>query len=155
MVPTGSAVVVAVVDGDTIDVSFEQAGAERVRLIGIDAPESVSPSTPEQCFGAEASEALTDLLPPGTRVRLERDLETRDRYGRLLAYVHHDDVLINARLIEHGYANAVFYAPNTAYEVEFTRREAKAREAGVGLWSACDGPDQPLEQFPDTDTVGS
>lgn len=153
---SGWSTVVYVVDGDTIDVDLHGGGTERVRLIGIDAPESVSPSTPEQCFGAEASAALRQLLPEGTPVRLERDAEARDRYGRLLAYVRRsdDDLFVNRWMIDHGFANAVAYEPNTTFEADFSARERRARSDGVGLWGSCDGPDQPLEAFPDSATVG-
>ena len=76
-----------VVDGDTIDVELG-GHAERVRLLGIDTPETDEPGKPVQCYGKEASAAhQAELLPAGTAVRLERDVEARDRYGRLLAYV--------------------------------------------------------------------
>ena len=145
-VDAGVATVDYVIDGDTVDLII--AGQEdRVRLIGIDAPESVSRDVPVQCFGAEASEALTGLLPPGSQVRIERDKEARDRYGRLLLYVHRvdDDLFVNRWLIEQGFADALFFEPNTHFEAEFTRVRNTARAEGRGLWSSCDGPDQPLE----------
>ena len=74
---------------------------ERVRLLGVDAPESVHPSVPVQCFGPEASEALGGLLPAGTAVRLERDVESRDRYDRLLLYLYRAD---SSRHIPHLWA---------------------------------------------------
>ena len=85
--PDGAnATVVRVVDGDTL--IAELGGTEtRVRLIGIDTPESVDPRRPVECFGKRASQRLADLLPVGTPLRLERDAEERDRYQRLLAYV--------------------------------------------------------------------
>lgn len=151
----GLATVVHVVDGDTIDVELAGSVTERVRLIGIDTPESVSRSTPVQCYGAEATEALRSLLPEDTVVRLERDLETRDRYGRLLAYVHRfdDDLFVNRWMVEHGFANAVFYEPNTTFEADFTALENGAQADAIGLWGSCDGPDQPLEAFPEGATV--
>ena len=103
----GEAVVQRVVDGDTIVVSI--AGRdERVRLIGVDTPESVDPRKPVQCFGKEASAFTTQLLPPGTVVRLERDVEARDRFDRLLAYVYRvsDGLFVNFELARAGYATA-------------------------------------------------
>jgi micrococcal nuclease len=145
----GLAVVVRVIDGDTIDVTLGSY-RERVRLIGVDTPETVSTQTPEQCFGAEASSALASLLPVGTEVRLERDHESRDRYGRLLAYVHrrHDDVFVNAWLLESGLGDVLFYEPNTSFERAFVALRDEARRNGVGLWTMCSGPDQPLGSFP-------
>ena len=140
------AIVEFVIDGDTVDVTV--AGErERVRLIGIDTPESVSRNVPVQCFGKEASDALTGLLPPGTVLRIERDEEARDRYGRLLLYLYRseDDLFVNEWMIQQGFADTLFFEPNTTFEGPFTRSRNDARAAGLGLWSACDGPDQPLE----------
>jgi len=92
---TANATVARVVDGDTIDVTVNGT-EERVRLIGIDTPETVKPNTPVQCYGPEASEHTKELLPPGTPVYLERDLVARDDYGRLLSYVFRNDgVFVN------------------------------------------------------------
>lgn len=134
-----------VVDGDTIILLIDDQ-AERVRLIGVDSPESVSRDTPDQCFGAEASEALQGLLPPGTEVRIVRDEEPRDRYGRLLLYLYRvsDDLFVNQWLVDGGFADAVSYRPNVTFELDFADRRDVAREGRVGLWGACDGPDQPL-----------
>lgn len=140
------AVVDFVIDGDTVDVTI--AGqSERVRLIGIDTPESVSRSVPIQCFGQEASDALTGLLPPGTELRIERDTEARDRFGRLLLYLYRaeDDLFVNEWMIDQGFADTMFFEPNTTFEGSFTRARNDARADELGLWGACDGPDQPLE----------
>lgn len=144
--PPDQAIVEFVIDGDTVDLAI--AGTtERVRLIGIDTPESVSRDTPVQCFGAEASEALTGLLPPGTAVVIERDIEARDRFGRLLLYLRRadDGLFVNRWMVEQGFADTLFIEPNTTFEADFTRARNEARSADLGLWGACDGPDQPLE----------
>lgn len=140
------AIVEFVIDGDTVDVVV--AGeSERVRLIGIDTPESVSRSVPVQCFGKEASDALTGLLPPGTVLRIERDEEARDRFGRLLLYLYRseDDLFVNEWMIQQGFADTLFFEPNTTFEGSFTRVRNDAKAADLGLWGSCDGPDQPLE----------
>lgn len=139
------AVIDGVVDGDTVDVVIT-GSRERVRLIGIDAPESVSRDTPEQCFGAEAADALRGLLPVGQAIRIERDAESRDRYGRLLLYLHRveDDLFVNEWLVANGFADTLFFEPNTTYRSAFTELRNRARGAGVGLWGSCEGPDQPL-----------
>lgn len=138
-----------VVDGDTVDLLFDDPAGEieeRVRLIGIDAPESVSRSDPRQCFGDEASDALTGLLPVGSAVLVTRDREARDRFGRLLAYLERPDGLdVNLWLIEQGFADALFFEPNTSRRAEFTDAAETARSEGRGLWGVCDGPDQPLD----------
>jgi micrococcal nuclease len=136
----GRAEIVEVVDGDTVTVRLVgQTTDERVRLIGIDTPESVDPRSPVECYGKEASDRTRALLPPGTAVRLERDVEARDRYDRLLAYVHRaeDDLFVNLALVEEGYASVATYPPNTAHASAFTSAAADARRTGRGLWAAC------------------
>lgn len=135
-------VVTRVVDGDTLDVAIRAATGgrtvnERVRLIGIDTPESVRPGETPECFGPEASLRLNELTPPGTHVRLERDVEARDPFGRLLAYVYVGDDMVNMTLAREGYAEAMSIPPNTAFEREFRTAVAAARGRGSGLWGAC------------------
>ncbi len=138
----GPATVERVIDGDTIVVAVA-GGHETVRLIGIDTPESVARDRPDECFGAEASHRLAELLPPGTPVRLTRDVEPRDMYDRLLAYVFRgaDGLFVNAAQVAEGYAEAKDYPPNVTYRDDFEAAEATARRAGRGLWAACGGPD--------------
>ncbi len=141
----GTATVVRHVDGDTVVV--EIAGREEpVRLIGIDTPESVAQDRPVECFGPEAKARTAELLPEGTAVRLERDIEARDRYDRLLAYVFRasDDVLVNLLLVEEGYAESKAFPPNTARQGDLDRAEATARAAGIGLWPVCGGTSTPI-----------
>lgn len=132
-------VVTRVVDGDTVD-----TGVGRVRLIGIDTPETVHPERGVECFGREASAFAARLMPPGTAVRLRYDAERRDRYGRLLAYVYRadDGLFVNAELVEQGYAQVSTVPPNVAHADELVMLARDARDAGRGLWSACseDGP---------------
>lgn len=135
----GAARVVRVVDGDTVVV--ELAGREeRVRLIGVDTPESVDPRRPVECFGKEAAAFTESLLPEGTPVRLVRDVEARDRYDRLLAYVYRaaDDLFVNAELVRQGYAQPLTIPPNVAHAEQFVALAAEARAEARGLWSACD-----------------
>lgn len=141
----GQATVVRVVDGDTLVV--EVGGRhEPVRLIGIDTPETVHPDRPAECFGAEASARLAALLPPGATVRLTRDIEPRDVYDRLLAYVERtpDGLLVNVAQVAEGYAEASHHPPNTAHRDRLDEAERAARAAGLGLWSACGGTGVPL-----------
>ena len=130
-------VVGRVVDGDTIRVHI--GGEETVRLIGIDTPESVDPRSPVECFGVEASAHLEELLPVGTRVRLVRDVEARDRFDRLLAYVYRaeDDLFVNRQMALDGYADVLTFPPNVAHAADFVDAVREAREAGRGLWGAC------------------
>ena len=141
----GTATVLRNVDGDTVDVDIDGV-EESIRLIGIDTPETVSPSRPVECFGPEASARANELLPAGTVVRLERDVEARDRYGRLLAYVYRDrdGTLVNLLLVEEGYAAASPFPPNTVHQAAFDRAEAEAKANGRGLWPVCGGTDTPV-----------
>jgi micrococcal nuclease len=131
-------VVTKITDGDTIHVHIG-GGDETVRLIGIDTPESVDPRSPVECFGQEASAHLKELIPVGTDVRLVRDVEARDRYDRLLAYVYRadDDLFVNRQMALDGYADLLTYPPNVAHVEDFTTAVREARDAGRGLWSAC------------------
>lgn len=125
--------VTRVVDGDTIAL-----GRERVRLIGVDTPETKRPGTPVQCFGPAAS-AFTARLLTGRRVRLEYDVERRDRYGRLLAYVRRagDGRFVNAALVARGYARTLPIAPNVRWAERFAALARQARARRRGLWRAC------------------
>ncbi len=120
-----------VIDGDTIVLN----GGERVRLIGVDTPETVHPSKPVEYYGKEAS-AFTRRTVEGKRVRLEYEPGARtDRYGRTLAYIYTDGGdLLNQEIIEGGYGNAYTRFPFSKME-EFRAAEREAREAGRGLWA--------------------
>lgn len=141
----GRAVVTHPVDGDTIEVRIGHA-AERVRLIGIDTPESVARGRPVECYGREAKARMAELLPAGSEVRLERDVEARDKYGRLLAYVFRvsDSVQVNLLLVQEGFAEARAFEPNTTRQGELDRAEAEAKAAHRGLWPVCGSTDVPV-----------
>lgn len=140
----GRATVEYVVDGDTIDVEIG-GRTERVRLIGIDTPETKKPNSPTECFGPEASAFTTSLLPIGTVVRIERDIVGRDGYGRLLGYVHivaaNDagpaDTFVNLEIIEQGYARPLTIEPNSAFAPDFAAAAGRAERADLGLWAVC------------------
>jgi micrococcal nuclease len=129
--------VTKIVDGDTIHV---QVGGrrEKVRYIGVDTPETHKPGTPVQCYGRSAS-AFNARLVAERRVELRTDAETRDRYGRLLAYVYRrpDGMFVNAELVRRGFATILTIPPNVAHAQEFLRLQRAARQAGRGLWGAC------------------
>jgi micrococcal nuclease len=137
---TQNATVVRVIDGDTIEAMV--AGTdERVRLIGIDTPETKKPNTPVQCYGPEASAYTESLLQPGTPIYLERDLVARDDYGRLLAYIFRttDGLFVNADIITKGYARVLEIKPNLAYHVTFEQGAHQAETMNLGLWANCSG----------------
>lgn len=125
--------VVEVVDGDTIKVRLG-GEVETVRYIGMDTPETVHPIRGVEPYGIEASEQNRQLVA-GRRVRLEFDVEKRDRYGRLLAYVYVDTLFVNAELLRRGYAQLMTVPPNVRYVDLFRRLQTEAREAGRGLWA--------------------
>jgi micrococcal nuclease len=129
--------VVRVVDGDTIAVQLA-GGREKVRYIGIDTPETKDPRRPVQCFGQQAADFNTGLVG-GERVRVVRDVEARDRYGRLLAYVYRarDGLFVNAELARLGYAQPLSIPPDVRFAGRFAALAREARAARRGLWSAC------------------
>jgi micrococcal nuclease len=121
-----------VIDGDTIIVNIGDQ-EERVRLIGVDTPETVHPQKPVEYFGKEASK-FTKSMVEGKRVRLEYDWQRRDKYGRLLAYVYLEDgTLLNAEIIKQGYGFAYTRFP-FKYLEEFRQYERDARNNSKGLW---------------------
>ena len=124
--------VVRVVDGDTIHVRIG-ARVEKVRYIGVNTPEVHHPTKGEEPGGREAAEVNRRLVE-GQAVRLELDVQERDRYGRLLAYVWIGDLMINAELVRLGYAQVMPIPPNVRYQEMFLKLQREAREAGRGLW---------------------
>ena len=122
-----------VIDGDTIAVE-KNGKKEKVRLIGVDTPETVHPSKPVEYFGKEASE-FTRKNVEGKRVRLEYDWQSRDKYGRLLAYVYIEEngTFLNAEIIRQGYGFAYTRYP-FKYLEDFRKYEREARENRRGLW---------------------
>jgi micrococcal nuclease len=126
--------VVRVVDGDTIQVCCIGWKREKVRYIGINTPETKHPTKEVEHFGEEASEANRKLVEDKTVV-LEFDVERRDRYGRLLAYVFlKDGTFVNAWLVEHGFAQVMTVPPNVKHQELFLKLQRDAREARRGLW---------------------
>src|SRR6266540_2829475 len=129
--------VIRVIDGDTIVVSPN----EKVRLIGVDTPETVHPKKAVQCFGKDAKE-FTRSMVERKSIRLVLDDSNvarnhKDRYGRTLAYVYFDDgTMLNAELIRRGYAHAYTRFP-FRHVVEFRQLERIARSQAVGLWASC------------------
>src|SRR3954447_19900080 len=133
----GEATVTRVVDGDTVHVAIGGAD-ETGRYIGTNTPEAVTPNTPVQCF-AKAASTANERLVDGRRVRIVYDVERRDRYGRLLAYVYRaqDGAFVNAALVREGYARTMTIPPNVRFASRFAELARDAREARRGLWRAC------------------
>lgn len=132
---TSAPLVTRVVDGDTIIVQIDGA-SEKVRLIGVDTPETVDPRKPVQCFGKEASN-FTKTLLLNKQIVLETDPSQgdRDKYGRLLRYVFlNDGTLVNQKIITDGYGHEYTYRIPYKYQTEFKNAERSARESQKGLW---------------------
>lgn len=132
-----------VIDGDTIEI-IRYGKIEKVRLIGIDTPETVDPRKAVQCFGLEASGYAKQALSNKT-IRLEFDpmVGERDKYGRLLGYVWLDsDTLVNNELVKQGYAHEYTYRSQAyKYQRLFKSSEQEAKQGAVGFWSpqTCNG----------------
>lgn len=122
-----------VVDGDTIELD----GGEKVRLIGIDTPETVKPGTPVQPYGPEASALTKQMLPEGQSIDLEMDVQERDRYGRLLGYVYlPNGTMVNAAIMDAGLAQVLTIPPDVKYAGLFLALQQDARTESRGLWSS-------------------
>jgi micrococcal nuclease len=120
-----------VVDGDTLVL----ANGARVRLLGVDTPETVKPNTPVQPWGSEAS-AFAKAFVAGGTVRLTFDSERTDKYDRFLAYVWVGDRMLNEELLRAGLGKALLQYPySSAMKRRFRQAEAEAKQARRGMWS--------------------
>ncbi|MDD3648376.1 MAG: thermonuclease family protein [Candidatus Dojkabacteria bacterium] len=134
-----TATVTDVIDGDTIEIYYNGT-IEKVRLIGIDTPESKHPQKPVECFSKEATEKMKSLVE-GKQVRIEFDesQDKRDKYDRLLLYIWQGDTFVNKEMILQGYAHEYTYRLPYKYQDEFKAAEKEAREHERGLWGdACE-----------------
>lgn len=118
--------VVRIIDGDTLVLE----NGEKVRLIGIDAPEKIG----KEYFNVESTRGLEGLVL-GKFIRLERDETVRSPHGRLLAYLRIDDIFVNRELVRNGYARASPYGKNRKYEAQLAEAERLAREGRLGMWA--------------------
>lgn len=119
-------------DGDTIVVRLGSRD-ERIRLLGIDAPESS-----QEPWGPRAARYLESLVG-GKTVRVGTDVQTRDRYGRMLGYVYVGNTFVNLELVRQGYAMLYTSPPNVAHSEAFLAAQRQARDAGRNIWSPTDG----------------
>jgi endonuclease YncB( thermonuclease family) len=119
-----------VVDGDTFVIS----SGKRIRLIGVDTPETVNPNVPEEYYGREASNYTKKMLT-GKTVYLARDVSNTDRYGRLLRYVYlSNGTFYNYSLVKKGYADVTIYSPDDRYKRLFYSALDHAQENKLGMW---------------------
>ena len=128
--------VVSVSDGDTIRVQLDDGSELKVRLLGVDTPETHHPTKPVGCYGPEASTYSKKMLT-GKDVELEYDIEQYDKYGRTLAYVYVDGKRYNDTLVKNGYAKTLTILPNKKYSFNLLKLELEAQRNKVGLWGAC------------------
>ncbi len=129
--------VTKVIDGDT----FEIQGGDKVRLLGIDTPETVDPRRPVGCYGKEASNKLKSLIE-GQVVIMQKDISETDKYKRLLRYVYlplsNDQFLfVNDYLIRQGFAQILTYPPDVAFSQQFLEAQTQAKVELRGLWGGC------------------
>jgi micrococcal nuclease len=115
-----------VIDGDTIVLK----NGEHVRYIGIDTPEK------GDCFWKEATN-FNKKLVEGKTVKLIKDKENRDKYGRLLRYVYVNDIFVNEELVKLGYAEEFLVPPNNKYSYNFNILEDRAKNLNLGIWKKC------------------
>lgn len=136
--------VVRVIDGDTIEILLD-GEIYKLRYIGMDAPE------PGQWLSDLATEANQELVE-GKVVELEKDMSETDQYGRLLRYVYlGDGTMVNALLVEMGYATAVAYSPDVKYQTLLTRKQEYAQENGFGFWAPA--TPTPLDGIPEGQVI--
>ena len=129
--------VTEVIDGDTVELENKS----KVRLLGIDTPETKDTRKSVECFGKQASNETKNLLE-GKMVLLEKDVSETDKYGRLLRYIFlplPDDksLFVNDYLIREGFARALNYPPDVKYNEQFRQAEEEAKISGKGLWGRC------------------
>ncbi|BCJ85894.1 thermonuclease family protein [Effusibacillus dendaii] len=128
-----------VVDGDTV----ESESGEKIRLIGVNTPETVKPNSSVQPYGKAASDFTKSQLQ-GKKVFIEQDVQPKDKYGRTLAYLYLQEpkteqeieqYMFNAILLKEGYAQLMTIPPNVKYADLFVKLQRQARESNKGLWS--------------------
>ena len=145
--PRDSAIVIKIIDGDTIKINYK-GEEESTRLIGVDTPESKANKKAKKdagktgrdveiitAMGKEAVNFTKSLVEPGDRVLVEFDVQARDKYGRLLAYIYlPSGKMLNEEIVKAGYATIMTYPPNVKYEERFLKAYREAREGKRGLW---------------------
>lgn len=135
-----SGVVEDVIDGDTVRLRIG-GNTETVRLIAIDTPETKHPTKRVECYGPQASAFLSNILAINSTVRIERDIEARDAYGRLLLYVFlrtaTGEIFVNQEMVLRGYARPLNIAPNSRYQQHIVSAAFDAQRHARGLWKHC------------------
>ena len=135
----GFAIVLRIIDGDTIDVVYHEE-VERLRFYAVDAPETVHPQRKVEPFGPEASELVKKLLPVGTVVRLEFEKHKRGAFCRLQAHVWVGDTLVSAELVKRGLAKVENWKYEYKNKVLLEELQKKASDAHEGVWGLVEIP---------------
>lgn len=144
---SNAATIVKIIDGDTYKVSYN-GKTENIRLIGIDTPESRANSKAKKdakktgvnvkaitTLGKQATQYIKSLIEPGDQIKIEFDVQERDRYGRILGYVYLEDgTFLNEKIIREGYAQVMTVPPNVKYQDKFLIAQQEARDNNRGLW---------------------
>jgi endonuclease YncB( thermonuclease family) len=141
---TYNATIDRVVDGDTVYLNETIKGTYKVRMLSIDTPETNYQGEAQEPWGTEAKNYLSQLLPSGTSVTIETDVEETDAYGRLLAHVHKGSLDVNQEMVRQGHAVAYYIWPNMLHFEEYQQAYLEARQNGRGMWD----PDQPIQELP-------
>lgn len=131
------AVVAKVIDGDTVELE----NGQKVRLVGIDTPETVDLHRPVGCFGKEASKEVKRLLA-GKEIIMQKDISDTDKYERLLRYIYlplenGQTLFVNDYLVREGFARVYTYPPDVKFNEQFVKADREARENQRGLWKSC------------------
>lgn len=126
-----------VVDGDTVDVATDAGEIQRVRILGVDTPETKKPDTPVECMGPEATETTSQIAGAGTEVTLvtDQDADAVDNYDRRLAHLVAGDTNLGEELLTRGLATTTSF-PHGLTDT-YTTTENTARRSATGLWGQC------------------
>lgn len=139
-----SGTVIRVVDGDTFCIDLESVKGDeekgtKIRIIGVDTPESVAPSTyykENTEEGATVKDIVKNEIKEGDTLLIEYDVQKNDKYGRTLAYLYFTDgTMVEDWLLNKGYANVATYPPNVKYADHFQELAHQAATNKIGLWN--------------------
>lgn len=144
--------VLRIVDGDTYEIFIDKK--EKVRLIGVDTPESVAPQKERNVKEGKAASDFARELLEGRVVEIEYDVQERDRYGRVLAYLYLDGKMVNEYLLEEGMAQIATYPPNIKYADRFQKIEAGARKSQKGFWQEGFGREKAVKEEQEQNSSG-
>jgi endonuclease YncB( thermonuclease family) len=141
---TYTATIDRVVDGDTVYLKETIQGTNKVRMLSIDTPETNYQGQAQEPWGTAAKNYLNQLLPSGTRVTIETDVEETDAYGRLLAHIHKGSLDINKEMVRQGHAVTYYIWPNMLHFEEYQQAYLEAKQNGRGMWN----PSNPIPELP-------